>query len=236
MGPMRIIPGLTSTKKDRIPAFLEDLAREGIHEIALFPTCMDKAERASLYRDLELLPGLRIPHVHARSDFDEGELDYLCGRFGTEAFNMHPESSTHPFGTIPAKHAQKFYVENVEQFPDEAELQGIGGVCPDFSHWANAVAFGRLEYDAAMRRLAEAYPIGCCHLSAFRPGFPNPWHGEWDHHEFVSLADLDYLKAYSAFMPRAWGSLELENPLSQQLQARRHLESLLHPRSADGTR
>lgn len=228
---MRIIPGLTSTRKERIPAFLEDLEREGLHEIALFPTCMDKEERAGLYRELELLPGLRIPHVHARSDFDEGELEYLCGRFGTEAFNMHPATSTHPFGTIPPRYAKRFFVENVEQFPDGTELESIGGLCPDFSHWANAVAFGRAGYDTAMRRLAGAYPIGCCHLSALRPGFPNPWHGEWDHHEFVTLADLEYLKDYKPFMPPVWASLELENPLSEQLQARLHLESLLHPRT-----
>ncbi|MFH2114246.1 MAG: hypothetical protein ABIJ86_07055 [Spirochaetota bacterium] len=233
---MHILPGLTSTKKERIPAFLEDLEREGIQEIALFPTCMDKAERTSLYREMELLSRLRIPHVHVRSDFDEGELEYLCERFGTEAFNIHPSASTHPFGPISARYAHKFFVENVEQLPDKTELESLGGLCPDFSHWANAVAFGRFGYDAAMRRLAGHYPIGCCHLSALRPGIPNPWHGEWDHHEYVSLADLDYLMAYSAFMPPAWGSLELENPLSQQLQARRHLESLLHPMTADATR
>lgn len=233
---MRILPGLTSTKKERIPAFLEDLEREGLLEIALFPTCMDRAERTSLYRELELFRGLHIPHVHVRSDFDEGELDYLCGRFGTEAFNIHPATSTHPFSIIPARLSRKFFIENVEQFPEDAELGEIGGLCPDFSHWANAVAFDRQGYDAAMRRLAGRYPIGCCHLSALRPGFPNPWHGEWDHHEFVDLADLDYLKTYRAFMPLAWGSLELENPLSEQLQARRHLESLLHPRTANAIR
>jgi len=230
---MRIIPGLTSTKKERIPAFLADLEREGIQEIALFPTCMDKSERTSLYCELELLPGLRIPHVHARSDFDEGELEYLCGRFGTEAFNMHPASSSHPFGTIPKRYAKMFFVENVEQFPEGDELESIGGLCPDFSHWANALAFGRTSYDAAMRRLALRYPIGCCHLSALRLGVPNTWHGEWDHHEYESLADLDYLKDYRAFMPLDWGSLELENPLSQQLEAQRHLEALLHPRNAN---
>lgn len=233
---MHIIPGLTSTKKERIPAFLEDLAREGIRELALFPTCLDKTERTSLYRELELLPGLRIPHVHVRSDFDEGELEYLCERFGTEAFNIHPGSSTHPFGTIPPRYARMFFVENVEQYPEEIELETLGGLCPDFSHWANALAFGRPGYDVAMRRLAGRYPIGCCHLSALRPGVPNPWHGEWDHHEFASLADLDYLKAYRDFMPLGWGSLELENPLSQQLQASRHLETLLLPRTAIGIR
>jgi len=233
---MHIICGLTSTKKERIPAFLEDLAREGIREIALFPTCMDKTERAALYRELELLPGLCIPHVHARSDFDEGELEYLCGRFGTEAFNMHPAASSHPFGTIPKRYAKRFFVENVEQYPEEDELEALGGLCPDFSHWANALAFGRTGYDAAMRRLVKRYPVGCCHLSALRLGVPNNWHGEWDHHEYASLADLDYLKAYCAFMPPVWGSLELENPLSQQLQARRHLETMLLPRTVGGIR
>ena len=197
---------------------------------------MDKAERSSLYRELELLAGWRIRHVDVRSDFDAGELDYLCGRFGTEAFNIHPAGSTHPFGPIPSQHARRFFVENVEQYPEASELDGIGGLCPDFSHWANALAFGRFGYDSAMRKLAERYPIGCCHLSALRPGFPNPWHGEWDHHEYAALADLDYLRAYSAFMPLSWASLELENPLSQQLQAQLHLESLLHPRKAGAIR
>lgn len=224
---MTILPGLTSTKAERIGAFLEDMGRYRIRAIALFPTCLDAAARRSLYRDLEGFAGLRIPHVHARSDFDEGELDYLQERFGTEAFNIHPRASTHPFGPIPDRTASRFFVENVDLTPDPEDLEGIGGLCPDYSHLENAALQGRTDYVAAMEKLFRAAPVGCCHLSAVRPGVPNVWSGEWDHHEFAGLPDLAYLGRYRHRMPGAWASLELENPLLEQLQAMEYLTALL---------
>lgn len=224
---MRIIPGLTSTKKDRIPVFIDDLSRLGITEIALFPTCLAAGERADLYAELERLPGLRVPHVHIRSDMDGAELAYLVERFGAEAFNIHPRASSHPFLDLPARFRAMSYVENVEEPPEPDEFAGLGGLCPDFSHWANAVAFGRAAYERRMRELTATLAIGCCHLSALRLGVPNAWHGEYDHHEFASLADLDYLAAYAALMPARWASLELENPLEEQLAARDYLARLL---------
>ncbi len=224
---MRIIPGLTSTKKDRIPSFIDGLSRFGIGEIALFPTCLAADERSALYAELERLPGLRIPHVHIRSDMDEAELDFLVGRFGAQAFNIHPRASSHPFPDLPERFKAMSYVENVEEPPEPGEFAGLGGLCPDFSHWANALAFGRAAYDRRMRDLVTALPIGCCHLSALRLGVPNAWHGEYDHHEYASLADLDYLASYAAFMPLHWASLELENSLQEQLAARDYLTRLL---------
>lgn len=224
---MTILPGLTSTKAERIGAFLEDIGRYRVRAIALFPTCLDTAARLSLYRDLEGCPGLRIPHVHVRSDCGEEELRYLQERFGTEFFNIHPRSSTHPFGPIPRRFASRFFVENVDQTPDPRELEGIGGLCPDYSHLENAALQGRTDYISAMEKLFRAAPVGCCHLSAVRPGFPNVWSGEWDHHEFAGLPDLAYLGKYRHRMPADWASMELENPLLEQLQAIEYLTALL---------
>jgi len=224
---MDILPGLTSTKKERMPAFLEAMDRHGVRAIALFPTCMERGERRALYAELERLEGLRIPHVHIRSDMDEAELDYLSGRFGAEAFNIHPASSGHPYPEPPAAYAARIFVENVEEAPADEELRALGGLCPDFSHWANALAFGRTRYGEAMRAYGKRYAIGCCHLSALRIGVPNPWHGEWDHHEYATLSDLDYLAGYAAFLPRRWASLELENSMEEQLAAKAYILSLL---------
>jgi hypothetical protein len=224
---MHILPGLTSTKKERIPAFLEAIDRLSVRAIALFPTCLDTSERQALYAELERRESLSIPHVHIRSDMDEAELAYLCGRFSAEAFNIHPSSSGHPYPAPPAAYAARIFVENVEEAPLDEELRGLGGICPDYSHWANALAFGRAGYDQAMRSHCRRYPIGCCHLSALRPGVPNPWHGEWDHHEYATLSDLDYLAGYAAFMPSGWASLELENSLEEQLAAKAYIVSRL---------
>lgn len=231
---MTILPGLTSTKKESIPAFLEDLRRLRVATIALFPTCLTADERAGLYRELETVPGLRLPHVHLRSDCDEAETDYLTDRFGTEAFNIHPRASTHPFGPIPPSHAPRFFVENVDLPPDYDEVAGtdgampaLGGICPDFSHLENARLHGRTAYVRTMDDLFGRCAIGCCHLSAIRVGDPNEWSGEWDHHDFVSLSDFDYLARYSARLPAKWASLELENPLPEQLEAVSYLGRLL---------
>ena len=231
---MIILPGLTSTKKERIPAFIKDLRDSDVRAIALFPTLLAMDERKALYKELETIAGLRIPHVHIRSDFVEAELDYLAGRFGTEAFNIHPRSSTHPFGPLPSRFAAKIFVENVDVPADDAELAGSGtggpapgGICPDFSHLENNRLHGRTSYvDAVMSQLGR-FKVGCCHVSAVRVGVPNHWAGEWDHHEYSSLDDLAYLSAYKKYLPDTWVSLELENDFAQQMEARAWLESLL---------
>ena len=232
---MIILPGLTSTKKERIPAFLADMRRHGVKSIALFPTCLTRSERQALYAELEGVPGLGIPHVHLRSDCGAEEIEYLAGRFGTEAFNIHPRASTHPFGPLPPERASSIYVENVDVPPEEAELEGDGGpapggLCPDFSHLENARLMGMGEYVSTMDRLFGRFPVGCCHLSAVRVGVPNQWSGQWDHHEYARLSDLDYLAGYRDRLPARWASLELENGLEEQLEAVDYLGGLLASR------
>jgi len=220
-----LLPGLTSTNAENIPVFVEDMHRRGIRLIALFPTCLDAPARQALYGELETLPGLRIPHVHLRSDCDEGEIEYLAERFGTEAFNIHPRASTHPFGPIPARFRKRFFVENVDVPPDTGELEELGGICPDFSHLENAALQGRSAYVRTVKDQLARFAVGCCHLSAIRVGVPNVWSGEWDHHRFAEPGDLDYLTKYQAYLPATWASLELENTLDEQLAASDYLRS-----------
>ena len=232
---MIILPGLTSTKKERIPAFISGLRRHGVKSIALFPTCLTFQERRALYDELEGVDGLGIPHVHLRSDCGPEEIGYLAGRFGTEAFNIHPRASTHPFGALPPEYAAAVYVENVDIPPEEAELEGEadvapGGLCPDFSHLENARLMGLDGYVATMDRLFGRFAVGCCHISAVRVGVPNQWSGQWDHHEYALLSDLGYLAGYRDRLPTRWASLELENGLEEQLEAVEYLGGLLAAR------
>jgi hypothetical protein len=228
---MTILPGLTSTQKDRIPAFIQDLRRSSERLIALFPTCLARAEREELYRELAAIPGLRIPHVHLRSDCAPDEIAYLAATFGTEAFNIHPRRSSHPMEAIPSAFAGRIFVENVDIPIEDEEIEGgaahpataLGGICPDFSHLENARLHGREDYVSRTLSQLSRFKVGCCHLSAIREGVPNRWNGEWDHHSFSALSDLDYLGRYRGFMPSRWASLELENSLAEQLEARAHI-------------
>ena len=214
---MTILPGLTSTKKDRMPAFIDELRRSDIRRIALFPTCLSDLERKALYAELESIDGLRIPHIHLRADCAPSEVEYLIDRFGAEVFNIHPRASTHPFRAIPATLAERFFVENVDIPVEEADVDGtvgprLGGLCLDFSHLENARLLCRDSYVQTTMSLLARYPVGCCHLSAIRFGDPNSWSGEWDHHDFKSLADLDYLAKYRAFIPRFGALLSWKIP------------------------
>lgn len=223
---MTVLPALTTTRPERADAFLDDMDRLSVRTIALFPTCFDAAARADLYRKLERKEGLRIPHVHLRSDCDGAEMEYLAERFGTEAFNIHPRASKHPFGEIPDRFKTLVFVENVETAPEAEEVAALGGVCPDYAHRENAGLFGRADYCARVDALLRAYPIGCCHVSAIRVGTPNAWAGQWDHHEYAELSDFDYLANYRGFFPKRWVSLELENSLEEQLAAAAYVADL----------
>ncbi|MFW5744029.1 MAG: hypothetical protein ACOC2D_12210 [Spirochaetota bacterium] len=227
---MKILPGLTSTESDRIPAFVEALRRSDVRAIALFPTVLDPAERNELYRDLAAIPGLTIPHVHLRTDCTPDEMRFVAEQFGTELFNIHPRKSRHPFGEVPSDYASRVYVENVEIAPEDDELAALAGICPDYSHLESARLMGSTEYAATVERQLGSYPIGCCHVAGIRAGEPNVWNGGPDHHNFRSLADFDYMARYVDVLPARWISLELENPLDEQLEAARYLERLLGDR------
>jgi len=224
---MIFLLGLTSTKKERIPAFISALRSSAVRHIALFPTCLSKEERRDLYEELGSIPGLRIPHVHLRADCDIAEISLLEQVFGSEAFNIHPRLSSHPYDGDLGEFAPQVFIENGETPVEDAEFESCGGLCPDFSHLENARLCGRSSYvDTTLGQLTR-HRIGCCHISAIRFGFPNSWSGEWDHHTFISLSDFDYLGLYRRFLPEAWASLELENPFEEQLEARAYIEALV---------
>jgi hypothetical protein len=165
--------------------------------------------------------------VHARNDFQRWEIEYLMERFATEVFNIHPRKDRHAFGEIPAGLAHRLFVENVMVPPEDEEVAAVGGICPDFAHLESARQRGLSAYVETVIGQMRRFPIGCCHVSAIRRGTPNAVTGGWDHHRFADLADLDYLAAYREFLPARWVSLELENPLAEQLSAIHHLRRLL---------
>lgn len=173
---MTILPGLTTTDPSLASQFLSDLKTFPERKIALFPTCLGPSERQDLYKDLEKIPGLSIPHVHIRTDMDLGELEYLEQRFNTEVFNIHPQRSSHPFTIDAPGLKKKIFIENSGTVPEADELEEFGGLCLDYSHWENGVIQQDPEY-GRMADLLERYPVGCCHLSAIMRDKKSPWGG-----------------------------------------------------------
>ena len=223
---MTIIPGLTSTRKDRIPAWIQGLRHSAVRTVALFPTVLSSSERRALYEELSTIEGLHVPHVHLRTDCDEREMEYLTRTFGTSLFNIHPAGTRHEFGSVPVGFESRVYVENVDAPPADHELGELGGICVDYSHLESARARGRGDYVATVERQMSEFPIGCCHVSAIRKDDPNAWNGGPDHHEYLDLSHLDYMTRYAESLPPEWASLELENTFDEQLDAIEYLGQL----------
>ncbi|MDD5464316.1 MAG: hypothetical protein PHP62_04145, partial [Candidatus Moranbacteria bacterium] len=64
-----ILLGLTTTPKSDWRGKVEEMKKFGIKQIALFPTFLKIDDRKELYKLLEDIDGLEIPHVHLRDDF-----------------------------------------------------------------------------------------------------------------------------------------------------------------------
>ena len=218
---MRILPGLTSTDRSAIEIFLRELRSSTIREIAFFPTCLDRTDREALYRELEGINGLSIPHVHLRGDMGVDEIGFLRGAFGSELFNVHSRASSHPYTADAGEFKLSIFIENADKVPGPEELVGFGGLCIDYSHWASGKLIGDVAYDG-FEELAATVKIGCCHISALRPGVRSKW-GGFDHHRFTDPTQIDYALDFKRFFPESFASLELENGLYEQLEAAERL-------------
>jgi hypothetical protein len=228
---MKILPGLTTTKKSDWRAKINEIDRLGLQEIALFPTCLKPNERQELYEGLEKTSLQFIPHVHLRNDVTHQEIEYLIGTYKTKVLNHHSEKEF-PILFDWSDYTDIIYIENSEIIPTAGELSNYAGLCLDFAHWENGRMREQDKY-SGFSELANQFPIGCGHISAIRPApegdnSPNPDSRQtgYDSHWLNDLSELDYLTKYQAYLPSII-SIELENPLATQLEAIAYLNKLL---------
>lgn len=234
MAYKRILLGLTTTRRSDWREKTGEIIKYGIKEIALFPTVLPKKERRDLYDLLEKIPGLKIPHVHLRGDFDTIEMDYLVKNFETKLFNIHSANSQYPHPEYIEKYADRVYIENTNAVPEEAELEKYAGLCPDFSHWEDYVRRGGIEYTDKLEKLSNIYKIGCCHIS----GVSDVAHNDEDAsinrgvkiysaHFLENLKDMNYVEKYKKYLPE-YISIELENSFEEQLKVKNYLDKMIN--------
>lgn len=225
-----ILLGLTTTPASYWRGKVEEMKKFGIKKIALFPTFLKIEERKELYKLLEGIDGLEIPHVHLRNDMDLDEIGYFIKKFQSKVFNIHPASNKFSFSKNLLKFADKAYVENIIDVPEINELSEYAGLCIDFSHWENEVLFANKEYDDLMLDRIKNFNIGCCHISAIKKeSYLDKFELElqrFDDHEFAGLNEFDYIEKYKQYLPQ-YVSLELENSFEQQLEVKAYLERML---------
>ncbi len=229
-----ILLGLTTTPCSDWRGKIKEIDELNIQEIALFPTYLKSNDRQELYRLLENSKLKSIPHVHLRDDMSKNEVDYLTKRFKTKLFNIHPNKEAYASISTFVEYKDNIFLENLNLHSlheIENNIEKVGGLCVDYSHWHNRILKNEKNYDSLIRKLIDNYKIGCCHISSI---YQEPKEFDWCNetephysgHYMYELYDLDYMKKYLDFLPEII-SLELENSFKEQLEAKEYLEKLI---------
>jgi hypothetical protein len=228
MTEKKILLGLTTTPDSDWRGKVREIDKFSIKEVALFLGPLKKNEREIIYGELKKTQLKSIPHVHARTDMDAAEFDYITEKYGTEVFNIHSLKDYPLVKDIDfSKYYKKIYLENVQIVPDEKEVKMFGGLCIDFSHWENGKLTNWKAYEN-FGKLVKKYPIGCCHISAITDKLVKwPEWSTYDSHNFNKLEEFDYIKNFIDYLPNLI-SIELENSFEEQLKVKKYLEKIIN--------
>ena len=225
---MRILPTITTITPGAWREKIKEVQKLKLKEIALFPTCLNQAERKALYQLLKETNIKSIPLVHLRSDMEEGELAYLIKNYQTKVFNTHTWRE-YSISANWAKYQNLIYIENTHQRLDEEEIKKFAGVCLDFSHLENDRLLHQDIYEHDIK-LIQRYPLGCGHISAIKTAPVSDRKSKlgYDSHDFENLSEFEYLKRYPLKYFPELIAVELENSLEDQLKAKEYIIKLLN--------
>lgn len=224
----QFLPAVTTTEGSDWRDKTKEIKELGLHAVAIFPTCLEKAEREEMYRLLKEAGVEEIPFVHIRTDMTLGELDYLVANFQTKVFNIHTKKR-HPLLHDYSKYKNIIYVENVWPLFDEEEVKHFAGICLDLAHLENDKRLNP-EIFTKIIEMLKKYPVGCNHVGAVRDTvvFDKDDNKEvFAIHHFRGLSEFDYLKNYPEKYFSDFIAMELENSLKEQLKAIDYIVNLM---------
>ena len=198
---------------------IKDVNRFKLEEISLFLTGINYRERQELYKILDQSVVKKIPHVHARHDMKESELDYFVQQYKTKVFTIHFQFLKY---FKNSKHKKKFFIEtngNRHRIKDLEVLKQVGGVCVDLSHVKQFEVLNDPEFEVA-KRAVDQYRVGCNHLSAVLAT------GKSKHYA-TRISQLNYVTTLPRKYFSSYINIELANSISQQLRFKKYLVKIL---------
>lgn len=226
----QFLAAITTTFASDWKKQIQEIDQLSIKRLALFPTCLEKKERAEMYALLEKTGLEEIPFVHLRHDMDSSELDYLMQKFKTKVFNTHTQRQ-YPFEHDLSKFKKLIFVENAGFLFEAQELEEFAGICLDFSHLEDKRLLKLDQFKETMDFLKK-YPIGCNHISAIEsePHFDEYITDQqfYSRHYFEKLSYFDYLKQYPVEFFSDFVAIEVGNSLTEQLRAIDYIVKLLN--------
>lgn len=210
-----------TTTKNNWRELIEEADRLKIEEICYFPTALTGEERKTAMGILKKSKIKRIPLVHIRADMNGDELEWFWANYGTRVFNIH-SSKEYPLKNNLNYFRKVIFIET-GAVKLGSEPMNWAGVCPDFSHIEHFRLLGDERYSDFIESL-EKYPRGVGHINAVS----DYGDGRYDRHCYRKLSEFDYLLRYVKYLPEIC-ALELENTLTEQLEAKKYLEEMVSP-------
>lgn len=231
---MKLIPNITTTGGSDWKNKLKEIKDLKIEEVAFFPTCLSKEQRNNFYELLKQSSIKRIPFVHLRNDMDVSELDFLVKNYGTKIFNVHPERDYPIDKEWLVDYKDIICIENTPYSPlDENEIKNYGGICLDFAHLEDKRLLNLKVYENEIAVLSK-FTIKCNHVSAIKKDFSSidRKKGElhYDSHHMDNLSEMDYLRNYPIQYFSDFCAIELDNKISEQLEAIKYINNFMGTR------
>jgi len=228
---MKFIPTITTTNSSNWKDKLREIETLKTEEVALFLTGLTKEQRKNLYDALKTSSIKRIPFVHLRSDMDISELEFLAKTYDTRVFNTHSERLFPIDNEWLVKYRELICIENTYDAPlSEEEIKKYGGICLDFAHLENLRILETGRYRKEIEILSK-FPIKCNHISAIKKEFSfvdsKTRKLQYDSHHLNDLSELDYLKNYPIQYFSDYCAIELDNKISEQLEAIDYINSFM---------
>jgi len=224
---MKVLPTITTVGGSDWRGKIEEARKLRLKEVCFFTTALEREDREEAYELLAVSGIEEIPFVHLRTDLEEEELNLLCGKYGTQVFNIHP-TEQFPLLYDYSSYKDRIFIENTGSFSMEEDLERFAGFCIDFSHLENERRTSKEEYNER-RKLIEKYPVGCNHISAIKKE-PLP-DGSYDDHFLEDLSEVDYLKHYPLHYFSPFIAVELVNSLREQLEVAERVREILRQKS-----
>lgn len=220
---MKFIPTITTTNGSNWKDKLREAEALKVEEVAIFLTGLNKEQRKSLYDSLKDSSIKRVPFVHLRSDMDVSELEFLAKTYDTRVFNTHSERLFPIDNEWLVKYRELICIENNYDAPLEGEeIKKYGGICLDFAHLENLRLLESERYQKEVEVLSK-FPIKCNHVSAIKKEFSfvdsKSRKLRYDSHHLEDLSELDYLKNYPVSYFSDYCAIELDNKISEQIEA-----------------
>jgi hypothetical protein len=230
-----ILPSITTLKygESNWRDLIDEVDNLEITRIALFLTGLDREDRSECYErlfNLVIKRGLTIPFVHARHDMPADEYEMLMENFGTESFNLHPESQIKIEFPLHDELRAHIYIENCRDLVSD-DLKGFAGVCLDLSHLEDSRMFWSEDDFLDIIKILNHNPIGCNHISAISetPKLDTYFNSNYcSRHTLNSLDELNYLKDYPKDYFGKYIANELTNKISRQLEVIEYIKDLIN--------